>query len=270
MRCNVLSTPISISETVLPQPDWQILRDFNSGPDNTSVQGRADGLDDIAGASVYTTEQVYGAPRSMKTTINAGSEGFGNWGGTVFYTNNLVRYDTLWFDIYAFFPTGYSIITNTSHLKFLRFKTYQSDGVSRGYNDLYINDDSRPMTGNQQRFKWIYEGVTGQGQDGGWFYGGGPGQMARDTWLRFTVKLVLDSVATSSGGLGMLRVWQNGLLLISTDEIRTLAAATDYSDEFYLHTLWNGGSPATQSSYYDNIRMAKNGTPSWAYSLPGA
>ena len=253
----------SMNTTVGASPDWEIFRDFNSGPDNTGVQGKADGLDDIAGASVYTTEQVYDGARSMKTTITSGSGGFGNWGGAINFTNNLVRYDTLWFDIYAFFPTGYSIITSPLHLKFLRFRTYQSNGTNRGYNDLYIQDDSVSGTGSQQRFKFIREG-----QDV-WYYGGGPGQMTRNTWHRFTVKLVLDSVAKSSGGQSLVRVWQNDSLIISSDDILTLGGATDYMNQFLLHTYWNNdNAPATQFSYYDNIRIAKNGVPSWAAGLP--
>jgi hypothetical protein len=246
-------------------PDWEILRDFNGGTVNTGVQGQADGMDDIAGASVYTTEQLYAGARSMKTTITVGTSGFGNWGGLVNFTDDLVRYDTLWFDVYAFFPTGYQIVTDSLHLKFLRFRTYQSGGANRGYNDLYIQDDSVSGSGDQQRLKFIREGHNV------WYYGGGAGQLARNTWHRFTVKLVLDTVAKSAGGESLVRVWQNDSLIISSDDILTLGGTTDYMDSFYLHTYWNGENPpATQSSYYDNIRIAKNGVPSWASLLTGA
>ena len=242
-------------------PDWEILRDFNSGTVGASVQGQPDGMDDAAGASVYTTEQVYAGARSMKTTIEVGTGGFGTWGGIINFTDNLVRYDTLWFDIRAFFPTGYDITTTPKCLKFLRFRTFQAGGANRGYNDLYIQDDS---ISDQQRFKFIREG-----QDI-WYYGGGTGQMARNTWHRFTVKLVLDTVAKSAGGQSLVRVWYDDTLIISSDDIVSLGGATDYMNSFYLHTYWNNdNAPATQSSYYDDIRIAKNGVPSWVSGLSG-
>jgi hypothetical protein len=244
-------------------PDWEILRDFNSGAVNASVQGQADGMDDIAGASVYTTEQLYAGARSMKTTITAGTSGFGNWGGAINFPDALVRYDTLWFDIYAFFPTDYIITAGSSHLKFLRFHTFAVGGANRGYNDLYINADNRDMSG-ETRIKFIKEFHDI------WYYGGSADQLPRNVWHRFTMKLTLDTVAKSSGGQGEVKLWMNDVLTISTTQIQSLFGATDYCDEFLLHTYWNGeNAPATQSSYYDNIRIAKNGVPAWAVGLPG-
>ncbi len=239
---------------------WELLRDFNSGAVNTGVQGQPDGMDDVAGDSVYTTEQVYEGARSMKCTITAGSDGFGNWGGSINFPSNFERYDTLWCEVYAFFPTGYNITTTPGHLKFLRFRTNQANGSNRGYNDLYIQDDA--VVG--QRFKFIREGHDV------WYYGGGTGQMVRNVWHRFTVKVVFDTVAKASGGQSQVRVWQNGALIISSDTILTLGGTTDYSNLFYLHTYWNNGNaPTTQSSYYDMLRLAKNGVPAWAADLPG-
>lgn len=244
-------------------PDWEIFRDFNSGPDNTGVQGKADGLDDLAGASVYTTEQVYAGARSMKTSITAGSDGFGNFGGTITLPSTLSKGNTLWLDLYAFFPTGFVIDTPTNgSLKFIRIRQRTAASTHVGYFDLSLCDDDGAV--DPQQFRMIKEDTSG------WVSFGASGSVTRNAWHRISMQLVLDNVLQSSGGTARVRVWQNSSLLVDNATIRTMLNATDVASDFYLFTYWNGTAPQTQSCYIDNIRIAKNGTPSWASSLPGA
>jgi hypothetical protein len=243
-------------------PAWELLRDFNSGTVNASVQGQVDGMDDIAGASVYTTEQVYAGTRSMKTTITSGSDGFGLFGGTITLPSTLSKGNTLWLDLYAYFPTGFIIDTPTNgSLKFVRIRQRTAASTHVGYFDLSLCDDDSPD--GPYQYRMIKEDTSG------WVYSGAAGLMTRNAWHRVSLHIVFDNVLQASGGTARVRVWHNGTLLVDNTTIRTLLNATDVASDFYLFTYWNGTAPQTQACYIDNIRIAKNGVPSWAATLPG-
>lgn len=251
--------------------DWSIFRDFNSGASGASANGTADGFDGDAGASVYTTEQVYAGARSCKMTITSGSGGFGLWGGRLNFPAVFLKGDTLWYQHYYWMPNGYVISTTPGFLKYLRFRTETSAGANVGYVDLYLNDDvsGTPAT----TYRWIFEGQQE------WVVCGPNRRYLRDQWVRQTVRVDFSDVPAGLGGFGRVRHWENGSLIldsavtrgVSNNWLRTLENATDKSTFHLLHTYWNNdNAPATQSSYVDDIRIAKNGRPSWTLDLPGA
>ncbi len=243
-------------------PDWELLRDFNAGPSGSSTSNVADGFSGDASASVYTTEQVYAGAYSCKMTITAGTGGTGAWGGRVNFPTTLVKGDTLWYQHYYYMPDAYVIETDPNWLKYLRFLTKNSGGTSIGYLDLYLNDDDAgtPAT----TYRWIYEPQSV------WTTTGPNRRFLRDQWVRQTVRVDISDVTIASGGTGRVRFWENGTLLTDSTTLKTLDTATDYYEHFLLHTYWNNGNaPRTQSSYVDDIRIAKNGRPSWVLDIQG-
>lgn len=238
-------------------PDWDFLRDFNSGSNGSSAQA-ADGFD--GSAAIKSNEQAYSGTLSAKTTIAIGSDGDGTTGGGIDFPTTLVKGDTLWCDIRFFFPTGFEIATpGNGSLKFLRFRLKTPAEGHVGYNDIQFMDDA----GQSSAFRMIQE------VQGSWVNFGTANSVTRNTWHRMSVCLKYDNVLQSSGGTARSRVWFNGALVVDDATIRTLENATDIVFLAFIYTFWNGGSPKTQSHYTDDIRFAKNGTPSWALDLEG-
>jgi hypothetical protein len=247
-------------------PDWEIFRDFNTGPDGATANFQADGFNDLGGFSRYTNEQVYAGAFSCKLNINAGTpgtdNGFGTWGGKINFPTTCVKGDTLWFEQYYYMPTSFVVDSSPGWLKYLRFWTTPNGVTNRGYLDVYLRNDvaGAPFKPYQ---------IIKEGQDLWVYFGADNRKFLRDQWVRQTVQIVIDNVTVASGGTAKVRFWENGQLIVDTTTIQTISNAIDYMPYFYLHTLWNGGAPSTVFSYVDNIRFAKNGVPTWVLDLPG-
>lgn len=252
-------------------PDWEMLRDFNSGPAGASTNAQADGFSGDAWASVYSSDQVHSGSFSGKMTIQAGTGGFGDWGGRINFPSVFVKGDTLWYQHYYYMPDSYTIQTVPQWLKYLRFLTQDSSNANIGYLDLYLNDDDAgiPTT----TYRWIMEG---QGQ---WVVVGPNRRYLRDQWVRQTVRVDFSDIPAALGGTGRVRHWENGMAMLDSAVtignngtwLKTLNADTHRCVYHLLHTYWNNGNaPVTQSSYVDDIRIAKNGRPTWTLDLIGA
>ena len=253
-------------------PDWEILRDFNSGPNGSGVLYQPDGFDDEAQLSVYSNEQVYSGAFSCKMNVLAGTTGGGpnGWGGRLIFPSALAKGDVLWYEHYYYMPSAFSVQTAPGWLKYIRFWTQTAAAAMNGHLDVYIDDDD---TGDPaETFRWIMEG------QGKWARAGGNRRYLRDQWVRQTVRVDFSDVPVALGGTGRVRHWENGTMVfdssvtIGADStwLRTLNNATDVCTYHRLHTYWNNVAPLTQSSYVDDIRIAKNGRPTWTLDLPEA
>lgn len=252
------------------EPDWSILRDFNSGAIGASASGTADGFDGDGTASVYTIEQVYSGARSCKMTITEGQGGFGAWGGIIGFGTELVKGDRLWYQHYYYMPESYILSTTPGWLKYLRSLTQTASNTHVGYLDCYINDDDAGIP--DTTYRWIMEGQTE------WVEYGPNRKFLRDQWVRQTVCVDFSDVPVGLGGTARVRHWENGVLLLDSAQqrtvynnwLKTLIEPDHKATVHFLHTYWNNdNAPATQSSYVDDIRMAKNGLPSWVADIPG-
>jgi len=242
-------------------PDWEIFRNFNGGVSGTQVSyASGDAFDDLGGMTEYSNVRSISGGMSAKCTIIGGTDGFGNWGGSVAFTDTLVKHDEFWLQLYIYIPDTFVIDTpGNGSLKFLRYKQRTAADAHRGYIDIQMQDD----VGEPTAWRMIQE------NQGLWRNFGSVGSITRNAWHRVTTHVVLDDVLQASGGTSRIRVWMDGVLLVDDATIRTLVSATDFMNELYLFTYWNGMAPQTQSLWIDDLRMAKNGVPSWVAALPG-
>jgi len=239
---------------------WTIDANFNSGTVGEKADGGGDGFHGAGGFSLYSTDQRLKG-QAAQLTINAGSTGYGSWGGEFIFPEKAVQGDTLWFNIHTYFPSGFDHYSygEGNRLKFFRIQTKSNNGDNHGYNDVYINTKD-----NDTPFLWIYEGQAkwssvGESSD----------LIKKDTWENYQMSLVLDSIHKDDGGLAEVWIWKNGLLLTHITDRITLKDATDYADRALMFTYWNGGSPKTQTMYVDEIKLTNerpntsdtNGTP---------
>jgi len=201
-------------------------------------------------------------------TITEGQGGFGAWGGIIVLPSPLLKGDRLWYQHYYWMPEDYILSTTPGWLKYLRFLTRTAADTHVGYLDCYINDDV--LGTPDSTYRWILEGQFE------WVLAGSARRYLRDQWVRQTVCIDLSDVPAALGGSARVRHWENGSLVMDSatqlgtygNWLKTLNEADHRVIAHYLHTYWNNdNAPATQSSYVDDIRIAKNGVPSWALDL---
>ena len=245
---------------VEPTYAWTISQNFDS-----SAVGATCGGWDAAGASKVSAEKSYSAPNGCKMSINAGDTAFGTWGGIINHPAPLKRGDQLWFRVRMFMPIGFNYNSpgEGNHLKFFRFHTMSAASSNIGYDDIYINPP-----GSNPPFLFIYEGE--QVWDSIGSLSGvlsnplsGPANMpiVLGTWETYEYYVKFDTVPVSKGGMARVRFWKSGVLMADITDRITLATADAYSDRTHLFTYWNGGSPATQSLYIDDVVLTSD-TPS--------
>lgn len=241
---------------VATPPEWDILRDFESGIPGANATG-VDAFSGSSGLSVYTTEQAAAGSQSVKMTTLQGSEAAFDFGGIVNFTTPAYQTDTVWIRLKTFLPETFSIVTpGNGSLKYLRIRKRTAAQTHVGYFDFQMRDDTYSNT----RYRMIQEGVAAN-----WVNLGPNSPVPRGVWVDHTLCLFLHATV----GVARVRFWENATLLVDTTTLPTLVNATDEAYAFYLYTYWNGGAPQTQSCYADDIRIAKNGTPTWATDLEG-
>jgi hypothetical protein len=240
-------------------PDWEILRDFNSGTVGTAANGTADGFSGEATQSLYTTEQVFEGGQACKLQRrNVDGPGFGEYGGIINLTNAAANGDVVWFDMMFRLTTQESLDEMRVASKFVRLSTKTAVNGNGGYNDLYWSSGIRSAF----QYQAIKEGVWQWSAMGTW------GTVQPETWHRISIRFGMGNVAVSSGGSGSLRVWLDGVQLTNDLTFPTLVNATDIADAVYIATQYDHPEYQLEFSWYvDRIRVAKNGVPTWALDL---
>jgi len=243
-----------------PRADaWTISQNFDS-----SAVGTACGWD-AAGGSVVSADQSYTLKNSCKLTITSRATGFGMWGGVIAHPTPVKQGGQLWMRVHTFMPTGfdYDSTGEGNHLKFLRYHTATTAGANGGYDDIYINP-----SGNANPFQFIYEGEqvwdligTAAGTLVGNLMGTNKDVIQLGVWETYEYWVKFDTVSVKNGGQAEVRFWKNGALMADLTDRITLSNASLIVDQTNLFTYWNGGAPATQSMYVDDLVLTTD-TPS--------
>lgn len=139
-----------------------------------------------------------------------------------------------------------------SHLKFLRIHTKSDVKSNEGYNDWYINPSWRT---DQRPHKFIFEGEQKWSQ-----FGEMTDSPQHAKWETYEIYLKLHPIPLDQGGEALIRVWKDGRLLDEITHLKTLVSIDSYSERTHLFTYWNGGAPATQHMWVDEIVLT-NETP---------
>ena len=190
---------------------------------------------------------AFSGSKSCRLTINQGDTAFGTWGGIINHPSNVGRGGEIWLRVRTFMPAGFNYNSNGegNRLKFFRFHTMSNSNSNFGYDDWYINPK-----GTNPPFQFIYEGQQI------WDSVGTPqNAIVLGTWETYEYYVHLDTVPAGSGGLARVRAWKNGVLIAELNDRITLETTDGYSDRTHLFTYWNGGSPATQAMYVDDVEL---------------
>lgn len=231
---------------------WTIKQDFDTAAIGTMCWG------DASGGSRVSSEVVYSGNQACKLTVQAGDTAFGRWGGIIPHPQKVMRGGEIWLRARTFWPNGfnYDSTGEGNHLKFFRIHT-MSDSVSNfGCNDIYINPK-----GSNPPFQFIYE------SEQVWSYIGSltgtitsllTGTSTSQAinlgrWETYEFYVKLDTVPAASGGMARTIFWKDGILLKDIKDRITLKTSDGYSDRTHIFTYWNGGAPATQSMYIDDL-----------------
>lgn len=212
--------------------------------------------------SSYSSEQAASGSKSCKLGIAQGTDGWGSWGGTYTFPTKLNAGSELWIRVSLYVPEGFNYTANP-WLKFMRVHTASPSVSNQGYLDLYMVPDNQLLWDPNAKkdvyapFDFYYEGkaITRP-------VGKAPtNNIVKGKWETYEIYYKLDSRSKDAGGTGEVRIWKNNVLLNVLTDQQTLVDAQTYAESFYLFTYWNGGAPATQSLYVDDIVISSD-TPS--------
>ena len=223
-----------------PASAWVIDADFERGV----IGEKADGDDGLTGAfkyTIYTNKVVRSGKQAAEVGIDAGSMGFGTWGGSFKYPSNLGNGDELWFRVWAYFPKDFSFYCGgcTQGVKFMRIHTAASDFSNEGYHSILLKDNiivDSEVTGK------IFHSNNGSKKSAGQ-------NITTGAWHAYEMYIKF----ASTPGQGIYRVWQDGNLVFEDTITQTLKSSSSISDLIYLFSYWNNGAPKTQQAYVDEI-----------------
>ena len=199
---------------------------------------------------------------SCQFWIEKGSKG--PYGGGFYHPKALVKGDEIWLRLRVYMPQGYDYTAQSEgeNLKFLRFRIISGvDRTNHGFDDWYLLSKQH---GSGKPFGYIYEGHLA------WTYFGSDNDVIQlGNWETYEFNIKFDNVPESKGGKARVRIWKNGKLLAEVTNSKTLKTVDTIVTDTLLFSYWNGGSPATQKLYVDDIVLTtdmpsmrdKNGNP---------
>ena len=234
---------------------FNVVANFEAGSEGQVANG-VSGLFGALSQTVYSTERSNTGTKSAKATINAGTNGSGDFGFNQSLPEKLHEGDELW--CRAFISTkspwnNWDIDGQSSEgPKGIRFRVERQDGSGGGYwnfnpstsgmlvatsvvgDDFYDNHPWPDYTHQK------LTGVLPVDQQMGWEF-----------YVRFH----------SQAGQGIVRAWFNGILIFEDVISPTMKEATDKVVVLQIFSYWRGGSgtpDATQSLFIDNVRLTDN------------
>ena len=222
---------------------WSLVADFEDGVVGQKANGPR-GLSEAFGKSVIVDSPVFDGTRGAQMGIDAGVEGFGQWGGFMTHPVPLYEGSELWFRVSTYFPANF-IAIGKPRLKFLRSHT------AAGHIDLYI----LPNGGFSHDNEVIGVSTAENIKTGAATPFGEP--LKRNVWETYEVYIKFHS----QPGKAAYRVWQNGKMIYENTTQKTLSTPTSFSEHSNIFTYWNGGAPQTQSMYIDDV-LITNERPS--------
>jgi hypothetical protein len=244
------SAPASSSSTQssaassAPAGSWVVRADFEGTLGATAV-----GSDAFTGATkAIISDEVPAVSGSKvaKLSIPANCGGcFGTWGGIIDFPAPLKKGDEVFIKLSVYWPNGFSYNANP-WLKFLRVKTFQSDGKNGGYNDIYI-----PNSGDAHAYQFIYEGENVWTR-----FGNAANKVQFGVWETYEFYIKFDNIPAGASEPPLVKFTKNGEVLSEIRARKTLGNETYTANSFYLFTYWNGDTNPAQHVYVDDITIS--------------
>lgn len=208
---------------------WTRAATFEDGSNGSFAEGSS-GFDGAGSQTFYSATYANSGSKAAKMHWTAGAEGFATQHGEFNYAA-VNSGSEIWTRGYFYFPAGFNF-TAQPVSKFMRVRT------PTGYNSVFFNTDG---TGNGK--------LVLSNEPGNYQLDLPNSYMSRGAWhcVEMYVKL---------GSSGRIRIWLDGVL--KGDDVRNTGTS---SNQIFVMTNWNGGSPATQDQYMDDFVITTD-TPS--------
>jgi hypothetical protein len=221
---------------------WVINKNFEEG---VVGQKANNGFSEAFTSTKYTDEKVLSGKKAIKSTVEKGSYGFGDWGGSWKFPGEVREGGELWYRVWVYYPAGFDFSCGcTEGIKFLRIRTKSSSGAFEGSWNLYLQAKGVVIaTGvnNKQFYEnhpWPFKDIRGLGKP-----------ITTGEWHAYELYVKFSSVP----GKGIIRAWQDGELVFEESKTATLKSSTSKASLATIWTYWNNSAPKTQSAYLDDV-----------------
>lgn len=209
--------------------------------------------------TTYSQDQVRYGSSSARAFIADQSDGDGGWGGgltpTILQEGRIGVGGEVWASMWLWVPTwfvapGYNQsipgVTCSELMKWMRWRKRRKSNPTenRGYLDLLVGNGKYRMASEfsdpgafDAYVRDEYEWNTGTWQQWEWY-----------------AKLSNDST-------GIMRLWNNGVLIAEDLSANQLAYSDEYISDFLLFSYYNCWSPQDQWLYIDKLVLATSESP---------
>lgn len=216
---------------------WTISRDFEGGSVGQEADSHSSGLDSCVPKFTFSNSRSKSGSQAGKLEWGPGATARG---GRLIFPTSLHEGDEIWYRTYIYFESGFNFAAEPA-IKIMRVWTASDAGDNQGYLSIYKNNgtyDSDPP--EIQRNNEPYTGGTSISYTGT--------NLSVGSWqcLEMYVKF-----STSQDGI--FRIWKDGTLISEDTSHNTMVEATSKSTFVYFMSWWNGGSPAAQNEWVDDI-----------------
>ena len=202
--------------------------------------------------STIDTDPIRLNSKSCKFAVTDGGLDWG--GGFVFGAPDsqvvLIDGDQAWIRFRLFIPQGfdYNSYDAGNRLKFIRIALKSAGGVVNYLNWYWLQEGQTefPPYG-------IYMSGDACTTDCWQYFGDNNAKPVRGAWETYEMYVKFGHTATIDGGQAMTRIWKNGKLIGELIDRPTMWPDSVEAVSFKIFSYWNGGAPATQHLYFDDL-----------------
>lgn len=205
--------------------------------------------------TTITSDNKFSGANSCKFAV---TKDFKGWGGGFVLPTFLAINDELWVRFRLYIPPGFSYFVP------------DSDGARLKFIRMAVRNPSAPQ--NEARLDWYWQREGSSAPYGVilerdecttncWQYFGAGDEPQRGTWETYEMYAKFDYVSADAGGQGRVRAWKNGKLIADLTNRPTmwrdvngnLGGDSTEIVSIMILAYWNGGAPATQFLYFDDL-----------------
>jgi hypothetical protein len=212
---------------------WTISRDFEGGAVGNVATGSAGYFWVNSSNMKFTNTQAHSGSISSSAYFQIGSA---DTTGATFEGNGATVSEggEVWFREYLYFPAGF-IFSSAPVQKVFRIST------TSGYLSVYNINGNIAMSNEPS----VYAGYDEPGTQAS-----SNAAFSTGKWQCIEMYVKLNH----SLDQGIFRIWKDGILILENKHYPTLAnSSAQVNDIFTQFNYWNGGSPANQTAYVDDI-----------------
>ncbi len=209
---------------------WTKTVTFENGT-NGAIANSTSGFDYAGSQTTFSTDRAANGSKSAKMVWTKGSEGWGVTHGEMNYPAPVTNGQEVWVRGYYYFAQPWSWISNTGEASGIKIMRVATD--AGGWHSIFSVWSPNVTASNEMAAVQVdtgYPFLTG-------------------AWQCLEIYLKLSPTN------GIMRIWQNGVLVFEDLNHKTISSSGGYVWMSSVMSVWNNGVGQNQTQYVDEFVM---------------